>query len=253
MICRLLPYRIAEGPTNMAIDEALLDLVAADPDAAWMRTYGWSTPTLSLGYFQRWAETDAEPRWRSAAKVRRSTGGGAIWHEHELTYAIVIPSRHPLSRPNTALYRAVHAAIGSILAGRAIDACRHGDLASASSVAASEPAPQPFLCFADRDGEDLVAGGSKVVGSAQRRRAGAILQHGSLLLKRADATPELPGVADLTDVATDPRIWSELVAEPLCRALGMDPVPGVLPDDFFDRVERLERTVYRDPKWNAKR
>lgn len=233
----------------MAIDEALLDLVASDPTAAWLRTYGWSTPTLSLGYFQRWADALAEPRWRSAAKVRRATGGGAIWHEHELTYAIVIPSRHPLSRPNTALYRAVHAAIASILAARDVDARRHGDLASAS---ASVP-EHPFLCFADRDGEDLVADGSKLVGSAQRRRAGAILQHGSLLLRRSQTTPELPGVADLADVATDPRAWSDLVAEPLCRALGMEPVPGVLPDDFPERVDRLEQTVYRDPKWNAKR
>ncbi|APW59141.1 lipoate--protein ligase family protein [Paludisphaera borealis] len=234
----------------MAIDEALLDLVASDPTVAWLRTYGWSTPTLSLGYFQRWADADAEPRWRSAAKVRRATGGGAIWHEHELTYAIVIPSRHPLSRPNTALYRAVHAAIGSILTGREIEARRHGDLASVSTAA---PAPHPFLCFADRDGEDLVAEGSKVVGSAQRRRAGAILQHGSLLLRRSAATPELAGVADLADVATDPRTWSDLVAEPLCRALGMEPVPGDLPNDFQAHVELLEQTVYRDPKWNAKR
>jgi hypothetical protein len=60
-------------------------------------------------------------------------------------------------------------------------------------------------------------------------------------------------VADLADVATDPRTWSDLVAEPLCRALGMEPVPGALPDDFPDRVDRIERTVYRDPRWNAKR
>lgn len=233
----------------MAIDEALLDLVAGDPSAAWLRTYGWSPPTLSLGYFQRWSDALAEPRWRPAAKVRRPTGGGAIWHEHELTYAIVIPSRHPLSRPNTALYRAAHAAIASILAGRDVDARRHGDLAPASAPAASHP----FLCFVDRDGEDLVAGGSKLVGSAQRRRAGAILQHGSLLLGRSATTPELAGVADLADVAADPRAWSDLVAEPLCRALGMEPVPGVLPDDFAAQVARLEQAVYRDPKWNARR
>ncbi|WP_337174990.1 hypothetical protein [Paludisphaera sp.] len=116
MLCRVLPYRVAPGPTNMAIDEAMLGRVARDPSAAWLRTYGWSEPTLSLGYFQPWAETDREPRWRSAAKVRRATGGGAIWHEHELTFAIVIPSSHPLARPNTALYRAVHRATAELLA-----------------------------------------------------------------------------------------------------------------------------------------
>lgn len=233
----------------MAIDEALLDLVAADPTAGWLRTYGWSTPTLSLGYFQRWA--DSEPRWRSSARLRRPTGGGAIWHEHELTYAIVVPSNHPLARPNTALYRAAHAAIGAILAGREIEARRFGE----SDSSDAKPDPRPFLCFADRDGEDLVVHGSKVVGSAQRRRAGAILQHGSLLLGRAAATPELPGLSDLvsSEAPADPRVWSDLVAEPLCRALGFDPVPGEPPRDFFEQVDRLEQSVYRNPKWNAKR
>jgi lipoate-protein ligase A len=253
MICRVLPYRIDEGPTNMAIDEALLDLVATDPAAAWLRTYGWSTPTLSLGYFQRRADADLDPRWRSAARVRRPTGGGAIWHEHELTYAIVIPSSHSLARPNTALYRAVHAAIGEVLAERAVAARRHGDSATAGEDVASSPGSRPFLCFADRDGEDLVAGGAKVVGSAQRRRAGAILQHGSLLLKRSTTTPELPGVGDLAGLPTDPRAWSVLVADRLCEALGLEPATADLPADFSGRVERLERDVYRNEAWNEKR
>jgi lipoate-protein ligase A len=251
MLCRLLPHAIADGPTNMAIDEALLDLVADDPAAAWLRTYSWSIPTLSVGYFQHWADADADPRWRAAARVRRPTGGGAIWHEHELTYAIVVPASHPLARPNRALYRAVHQAIGSVLADRRIAARRHGDLAEARTASAS----RPFLCFSDRDDEDLTADGSKVLGSAQRRRAGAILQHGSLLLKQSAATPELPGIGDLagTDLATDPRAWSDWVAGPLCRALGLEPAPGDLPADFSDRVARLEQTIYRNPKWNAKR
>ncbi len=114
MLCHVFPYRVAEGPTNMALDEAMLEAVARDPSAARLRTYGWSTPTLSLGYFQSWAEVERDPRWRSAAKVRRATGGGAIWHEHELTFAIVIPSSHPLARPHTAQYRAVHDAAAGL-------------------------------------------------------------------------------------------------------------------------------------------
>ncbi len=250
MICRVLPYRVAEGPTNMAIDEALLDHVARDPSAAWFRTYGWATPTLSLGYFQRWAETEAEPRWRDAAKVRRATGGGAIWHEHEITFAIVIPSSHPLARPNTALYRAVHRATAAVLASRSVDARRHGDLAP--DEAGSTPA-HPFLCFAGRDGEDLVHGGDKLVGSAQRRRAGAVLQHSSLLLRRADAVPELPGAADLADVTDDPRAWSDLIVAALVPALGMEPEPAGWPDGLLDRADRIEREVYRNPAWNQKR
>src|SRR5271157_5493692 len=89
---------------------------------------------------------------------------------------------------------------------------------------AGEPLPTPhraaersprrsFLCFTDPDPEDIMASGFKVVGSAQRRRSGAILQHGSLLLKQSDRTPELLGVCDLAGVSQDPRFWSGLVQE----------------------------------------
>ena len=247
MICHVMPYRAAAGPANMALDEAMLEHVARDPSAAWFRTYGWTAPTLSLGYFQRWAETEAEPRWRSAAKVRRATGGGAIWHEHELTFAIVIPSTHPLARPNTALYRAVHRATAEILAAQGVAARRHGD------VEPDAAASHPFLCFAGRDGEDLVDGGVKLVGSAQRRRAGAVLQHSSLLLRRADAVPELPGAADLADVPDDPLVWSDLLAGRLVGALGMQPVPASPPDQMIADALRIEREVYGTPAWNHKR
>lgn len=250
MLCRVLPYRVAPGPTNMAIDEAMLGSVARDPSAAWLRTYGWSEPTLSLGYFQPWAETDREPRWRAAAKVRRATGGGAIWHEHELTFAIVIPSSHPLARPNTALYRAVHRATAELLATAGAPARRHGDLDPAE---AGEHPDRPFLCFAGRDDEDLVHGGSKLLGSAQRRRAGAVLQHSSLLLRRADAVPELAGAADLAGLDADPRAWSGRVVAALVAALGLQAVATEWPEDLLDDAARIEREVYGNPAWNHKR
>jgi hypothetical protein len=62
MKCRILPYAAADGPANMALDEALLAAVATGSPAAYLRCYGWSVPTLSLGYFQRLAEIRAGPR-----------------------------------------------------------------------------------------------------------------------------------------------------------------------------------------------
>lgn len=235
----------------MAIDEALLEAVAADPSVAYFRTYGWTTPTLSLGYFQHWADAESDPRWRNLAKVRRPTGGGAILHDNELTYAVIIPASHPLARPNTALYRGVHKAFGEILAARHVDAQRFGDLNP--DAERPPPASRPFLCFADRDGEDMVFQGSKIIGSAQRRRAGAILQHGALLLGQSPAAPELKGVADLTGEADDPQAWSNLIAGPLCRALGLAPVAGDLPEGFGESVERLRQTVYSRESWNKRR
>lgn len=235
----------------MAIDEALLEVVADDPSTAYVRTYGWTEPTLSLGYFQSWADADAQPRWRTVARVRRPTGGGAILHDNELTYAVIVPASHPLARPNTALYRAVHRAFEDLLAERRVAARRFGDLNP--DVERPSPAARPFLCFADRDGEDLVFQGSKIVGSAQRRRAGAILQHGSLLLGRSPAAVELPGVADLSTAASPPEAWAAVVADSLRQALGAEPAPGDLPEGFQERVDRLKQTVYDRDSWNRRR
>ena len=113
--CYQIPYAIAGGPANMALDEALLEWVAGRSDAVFLRTYGWLEPTLTLGYFQSLSEALAEPRWQWVPLVRRATGGGAIWHDHELTYAVVLPAHHARARPSAALYQAVHAAIAATL------------------------------------------------------------------------------------------------------------------------------------------
>ena len=67
-VCHVYPYEIADGPANMALDEALLDVVsAAGKPRAVLRTYGWSEPTLSLGYFQRLAEVRCDSRLQYGA------------------------------------------------------------------------------------------------------------------------------------------------------------------------------------------
>ena len=126
LTCHVFPHAAASGPANMALDEALLEWVAGGASTACLRTYGWTTPTLSLGYFQRLAEAQADPRFQSVPVVRRLTGGGAIWHHHEVTYALVVAANHPLARPSTGLYRAVHAAIASALCAAGIAAARRG-------------------------------------------------------------------------------------------------------------------------------
>ena len=105
MTCLVLGHQTADGPANMAFDEALLETVSAGLGTALLRTYGWTTPTLSLGYFQNLDEVQADSRFQSVPMVRRLTGGGAIWHHHELTYALVVPADHPLVRPSTGLYQ----------------------------------------------------------------------------------------------------------------------------------------------------
>jgi len=247
--CHVLAYELGDGPANMALDEALLDFVASQDGAAFVRTYGWTSPTLSLGYFQNLAEARADPRWREVPIVRRLSGGGAIWHHHEVTYAVVVPASHPLARPSTRLYRAVHAAIADTLVDLGVRASPRGDAVDSRDCERT----RPFLCFTDRNPEDIVTYGVKIVGSAQRRRRGAVLQHGSVLLARSCRTPELLGVCDVADLPAEPRDWSERMLERLPGALGVSHLAVRVPDEARGRATELERSRYRDPAWTGLR
>jgi lipoate-protein ligase A len=233
----------------MALDEALLDAAACDGRFAYLRFYGWSIPTLSLGYFQDIAEVQADPRWQSVPLVRRLTGGGAIWHHHDVTYSVVLPAGHPHARHNSTLYRVIHGAIAGALSAVGVPAERRGELA------AHRPPKRkrPFLCFTDPNSEDIVADGLKLVGSAQRRRGGAVLQHGSLLVARSPRVPEVRGVCDVADVPRSIDYWSTHLAARIPAALELRGEPATLAEAIRARAVELERIVYRTPAWTQAR
>jgi lipoyl(octanoyl) transferase len=246
--CAVLPYAVADGPVNMALDEAMLE-AAARGESAYLRFYGWAEPTLSLGYFQRIAEVRSDPRWHGRPVVRRPTGGGAIWHDREVTYAIAVPPGSPLVRPNTRLYRAVHGAIAELLADRGIPAHRRGENTSAQPIGPE----RPLLCFTGRDPEDIVWGGHKLVGSAQRRRGGAVLQHGSVLLARSPDVPELLGVCDVAELPRAPGDWEEPLRQRITAAMQLVPVAVGIPEVLRERSRELERSTYRRASWTEAR
>jgi lipoate-protein ligase A len=233
----------------MALDQALLDFVAAGAASAFLRTYGWTNPTLSLGYFQPVADAELDPRWRGVPMVRRPSGGGAIWHHHELTYAVVVPASHRLARPSARLYRAVHTAIADALLDSGVQAARPG----AAAFSRSFERRRPFLCFTDVSAEDIVACGVKIVGSAQRRRDGAVLQHGSVLLAHSSRTPELLGVDDVAKVPLKPLDWSAKLHERISSCVGLEAISVCLPDEVAARALELEQTVYRRLSWTRNR
>jgi lipoate-protein ligase A len=233
----------------MALDEALLEWVACGAGASCLRTYGWTTPTLSLGYFQRLVDVRADPRFQAVPLVRRVTGGGAIWHHHEVTYALVVSANHPLARPSTGLYHTVHGAIADALCAAGIAAARRGG-DGGSGYGDRE---RPLLCFTDTDPEDIVTAGVKIVGSAQRRRGGAVLQHGSLLLARSSRTPELLGVCDVADESARNHDWSNRLLGCIPSALGLRRVDSQVPVSARDRARELEAARYQNPEWTGLR
>lgn len=224
----------------MAVDEALLE--RAEAGVAVVRTYEWVEPTLSLGYFQRLADARAEERFRDVTIVRRPTGGGALWHHWEITYAIILPRDHDLARRHSDLYDAVHLEIAHGLSETG--ARRRG--------AVGLMGRRPFLCFSDQDPADVLVGRWKVVGSAQRRRAGAVLQHGSVLLARSDTTPELPGLAEATASNWPDRDWPDWLQERLLTACGLE---GHASDLTAGEREWAQALIekYDDPTWTARR
>ncbi len=177
------------GLVNMRIDAELLDRAVAGAPAV-LRLYTWREPTLSLGYFQK-SEVDVPPAFADLPRVVRLSGGGAILHDHELTYSLVLPRYHPLSRDPSRLYARAHSAIVRVLNANGLPCKLHGERES------PEPRPAEFLCFQRRDPNDIVAGTHKIAGSAQRRRKGAVLQHGSILLRASEFAPHIPGTLDL--------------------------------------------------------
>lgn len=175
---RLLRDPPLDGAANMARDEALMLQVGAGESLPTLRLYRWSQPTISLGYFQPYGDcAKLDPPLRDLPVVRRSTGGGAILHDLELTYSLALPLTHPLVGNNPrGLYELAHAAVIATLAELGVAAARSG-FSDDSSAARG-----PFFCFARRHEADLLLGDQKIAGSAQRRTRHAILQHGSIVL-----------------------------------------------------------------------
>lgn len=234
-----------DGPENMARDEHLLESDAVRPAA--LRLYGWNPPTISLGYFQRLADVERlPPELRALAIVRRLTGGGAILHDHELTYALVLDASVPIaSRGPADLYRLVHGCWRDALSSDA----PWLELAP-DSYPLPTPRTGPFFCFQKPGRTDLILGEQKVLGSAQRRAGGRVLQHGSLLLGRRFA--DHPG-GHLNDPPVDRvREWTRSFIDQLSRSLELPPVVcGWTAEQLRDVRRRRQR--YQDPAWTGRR
>lgn len=247
---RLIIQAPDDGPHNMAVDEAMLTAVGKGNAPPTLRFYRWSQPTISLGHFQRFTELQQlDPRFRNLAVVRRITGGGAILHDAELTYSLILPCRHRLvdkRSPNT-LYVAVHKALITVLASLGLSAqLRHG----------ARPTSQqkgPFFCFERVNPSDVMVAGRKIAGSAQRRTLNALLQHGSLMLDNTLTQPGLTTLAEhpLSQPAQPGKIaraWSDELA----RTLDLSFAEGELTEQEEALAQQL-RTKYVSDEWTRRR
>src|SRR5262249_28253652 len=152
-VCRLLPYTVADGARQMAADEVLLE--SAIHGAASLRFYGWSTATLSLGYFQSEKLRHSDARLAALPYVRRPSGGATLVHHYEVTYGMALPAGIPWQSGESWLCR-MHRIIAAALQDLGISAALHDARAEQSFTG--------VLCFQHFTRGDLLISTGKVVG-----------------------------------------------------------------------------------------
>ncbi|MHC1740886.1 MAG: biotin/lipoate A/B protein ligase family protein [Anaerolineaceae bacterium] len=179
MTWRLIISPPASGDWNMAVDEALLQSAAKLQSPPTLRFYSWDPPCLSLGYAQPFSDIDlsklANQGW---TLVRRPTGGRAILHRDEITYSISANQEDPFVTGSLLeSYRRISIVLLRALQLMGVEARADQEYESQSHQQRKEP-----VCFEVPSNFEITANGKKLIGSAQARKLGGVLQHGSLPL-----------------------------------------------------------------------
>jgi lipoate-protein ligase A len=229
--------RPPDAAGQMTADLAALDAVAAGGPPV-LRLYRWDPPALSLGRFQPAADVDHDACARHGVDViRRPTGGRALLHGGDVTYAMAFPAPAGNRGRVDALYDWVAAGLIAGLARLGVEA-----------AVARNDGPAGPVCFAAQQGADLRVGDRKLCGSAQVRRDGAVLQHGSILTSRLpfdelDLIRSRPGDLPVAEARTRLRAATvtleELGAPAQAQAVARALVEGfadALDLDFTSRV-----------------
>jgi lipoate-protein ligase A len=266
---RILRTPAAPGAWNMAVDEAILQHVTTGKARPTLRLYAWEPACLSLGYAQPSGDADRQALEANGWQmVRRLTGGRAILHTDELTYSVCGPDDNPILaggilKSYQRLSRAILHALDLI--GLQVNALPKED-------APKGPQTDP-VCFEVPSNYEITAGGKKLVGSAQARRKGGVLQHGTLPLygdlsritqalvfhsneKREEAARRLLARATTVETALELRpTWDQAAnafEQAFSEQLGLQFEPGELTPQETARAEELMAVKYDSPDWNER-
>ncbi|MGL5058790.1 MAG: lipoate--protein ligase family protein [Microcoleus sp.] len=240
-VWRLIPLLSASGRVQMAVDEWLLEQHRVGKHPPTLRFYTWQPAAISLGYHQRrWPDFWQQLSWQGMAVdlVRRPSGGRAVLHQGDLTYAVVTSG---FSGSRIAVYQTICKFL--IEGWKTLGLELHYGEAGRSYIHNPN-------CFGTATGADLVApNGCKFIGSAQLRRGGTILQHGSMRLHPdlelfdrifgEELIPvQLPVLGDKNEVI---EIAIEALSVAACRCFDIDLVVQPLSDEEWQAIEMFTR------------
>ncbi len=237
------------GAANMAIDASLL-AEAARTGRAFLRLYRFDPPCLSLGRNEPTVHYDrAAIARRGLDVVRRPTGGRAVWHEHEVTYAVAAPIATFGGLREA--YRTIHTRLATALRRLGADAA----LALERPRAPSTALDTPGSCFAAPVGGEVLVEGRKLVGSAQVREGRAFLQHGSILL--AGSQEMLRLVSRERGTGSGETTLAAVLGRPVSFEEVADAVAGAWRDEWTptapDRPLPSSTACFSDPAWTWRR
>ncbi len=264
---RLIKTPPSPGAYNMAVDEAILEQIGLGLSLPVLRLYAWDPPCLSLGYAQPADQVDrsrlADLGWDL---VRRPTGGRAILHTDELTYAVIGPLDEPrLAGSVLESYRRLAEALLLSLQQLSLPA-------QADPEAAAGDARGP-VCFEIPSNYEITVNGKKLIGSAQARRKEGVLQHGTLPLKgdlrrilqvlvfddeasRLQAGERLnQRAATVEEILGYPPSWEQAAnafISGFSQALNLELGEQDLYPAEVERVNQLVRTKYAHPSWTER-
>ena len=271
---RLLRDPAARGAFNMAVDAAILEQVIEGSSPPTLRFYDWDPACLSLGFSQGLADVDEEARAaRGWDAVRRPTGGRAILHTDELTYSVIGPSADPrLAGGVLESYKRLSEALIHSLKLLGLPVEQQPMHVAAGINNGTDQLDNP-VCFEVPSDYEITLHGKKIIGSAQARRKGGVLQHGSLPLTgdiaRITEVLRYPSEERRRQAAERVRARAATVAEGLGRpvsflqaadafirgfteTLNIEFVEGELSEQERQAAERWLAERYAAPAWTQR-
>jgi len=256
---RLLNTGHLDGATNMAIDEAISRAVQADLVPPTLRFFGWRPACLSLGQAQPGGDVDREAcRAAGVDVVRRPTGGRAILHTDELTYSVIAPDTEP--RIAGTIVEAYKCLSGGLLNGLLLMGVPTRQVEQPDN----HDRDQGPVCFEVPSNYEIVFDGKKLVGSAQMRKVGVVLQHGTIPLRGDIARISLylashPDPDRVRSRATtveaaigrviDYDMATQLMAQGFAQTLHLQLEAGDLTSEEQAWTEELRREKYAAEQW----
>jgi lipoate-protein ligase A len=212
---RFLDTGAMSGALNMAVDQAILGLHANGKSPPTLRVYQWTPPAVSLGFCQKNHNLDmAACRRLGIEVVRRPSGGRAVLHLGDLTYALIAGTADGMPSAVTAAYR--------LICDGLLQGFRRLGIDARLGRGIMKP-PQRDICFLRGSLGSIMHRDRKFVGSAQTWHASSMLQHGSIILM-----PQIEALVSLWPGSADSP--AELRAKLEGRIISLQEILGRLPE-----------------------